>query len=112
MAKQGGSLISHRALSKRFAMEHAMNAASSIIRIAAALVLFGAPLAQAWAGEQAKTHHKVPAKRTDRCPNHRTVEGEIVDCHGWRLRDGDWDNSCFNLDYLPSQFACSSRGRR
>ena len=43
-----------------------------------------------------------------RCPLHRTAEGELVDCQGWRLRDSGWDNSCFDLDYLPSQFACSS----
>jgi hypothetical protein len=42
------------------------------------------------------------------CPIRRTAEGEIVDCQGWRLRPGGWDNSCFNLDYLPSQFACST----
>ena len=46
------------------------------------------------------------------CPIHRTAEGEIVDCQGWRLRPGGWDNSCFNLDYLPSQFACSTAGAR
>jgi hypothetical protein len=89
-----------------------MNTASRYIRIAAALVLFAAPVTQAWAEGRAKTHHKYPAKRADRCPTHRTVEGEIVDCHGWRLREGSWDNSCFNLDYLPSQFACSSRRGR
>ncbi len=45
-----------------------------------------------------------------RCLLHRTAEGELVDCQGWRLRGGTigWDNSCFNLDYLPSQFACGS----
>jgi hypothetical protein len=46
------------------------------------------------------------------CPLHRTAEGELVDCQGWRLRPGGWDNSCFNLDYLPSQFACSGAGVR
>lgn len=45
------------------------------------------------------------------CPLHETLGGEIVDCHGWRLRSNakGWDSSCFNLDYLPSQFACSAR---
>jgi hypothetical protein len=45
---------------------------------------------------------------------HRTAEGELVDCRGWRKRDTviGWDNSCFGLDYLPSMYACSARGRR
>jgi hypothetical protein len=48
------------------------------------------------------------------CPLHRTVDGEWVDCRGWRLRDNaiGWDSSCLNLDYLPSQYACSSGGGR
>jgi hypothetical protein len=48
------------------------------------------------------------------CPLHRTVDGEWADCRGWRLRDNaiGWDSSCLNLDYLPSQFACSSGGGR
>ena len=48
------------------------------------------------------------------CPLRRTVNGAIVDCHGWRLRSNPigWDNSCFNLDYLPSMYACSSKGGR
>jgi hypothetical protein len=48
------------------------------------------------------------------CPLRRTVNGDIVDCHGWRFRSNaiGWDNSCFNLDYLPSMYACSSRGGR
>jgi hypothetical protein len=45
------------------------------------------------------------------CPLHRAAGGAIVDCHGWRLRSTvrGWDNSCFNLDYLPSSVACTSR---
>jgi Ni/Co efflux regulator RcnB len=89
-----------------------MRTARRFVSFAAAFALIAAPLAQASAEGQAKTHHKRPTKQADRCPNHRTAEGEIVDCHGWRLRNGDWDNSCFNLDYLPSQFACSSRSHR
>ena len=46
------------------------------------------------------------------CPLRQTVNGDIVDCHGWRLRTNatGWDNTCLNLDYLPSMYACSSRG--
>ncbi len=59
-----------------------------------------------------KTHHQHFATRSVSCPVRRTAEGELVDCHGWRLRPGitGWDNTCFNLDYLPSQYACSSNG--
>jgi hypothetical protein len=89
-----------------------MRTAGRILSLAAAAALIAAPLAQASAEGRVKTHHKRTTKQAERCPTHRTAEGEIVDCHGWRLRDGDWDNTCFNLDYLPSQFACSSRSRR
>ena len=90
-----------------------MNTGSKIVSLAAAFALIVAPLSQASAEGRAKTHHRHSAKRADGCPTHRTAEGELVDCHGWRLRPGiGWDNSCFNLDYLPSQYACSSRGGR
>ena len=40
----------------------------------------------------------------------RSIDGDLVDRDGWRFRNGQWDNSCFNLLYLPSQFACSTNG--
>jgi hypothetical protein len=90
-----------------------MNTRSKAVCLAAAFALIAAPLPQASAGGRAKTHHRHPVKKADRCPTHRTAEGELVDCRGWRLRPGiGWDNTCFNLDYLPSQFACSSPGGR
>lgn len=61
---------------------------------------------------KSKTHRVRMVKSVSHCPVRRTVDGDLVDCQGWRLRSGGWDNSCFNLDYLPSQFACSSKGRR
>jgi hypothetical protein len=39
-----------------------------------------------------------------------TAEGELVDKNGWRLRDGGWDNTCLNIPWLPSQYACSAKG--
>jgi hypothetical protein len=30
-----------------------------------------------------------------------------IDRDGWRLRNGNWDNTCFNLPYLSSMSACS-----
>ncbi len=88
-----------------------MSTGNKLVSLAAAFALITAPLAQAAAEGQTKSHHRHSLGKTDRCPVHRTAEGELVDCQGWRLRSGGWDNSCFNLDYLPSQFACSSRGR-
>jgi hypothetical protein len=64
--------------------------------------------------EGVKRHHRHFARKPVSCPVHRNAEGELVDCQGWRKRDIviGWDNSCFNLDYLPSMYACSARGRR
>ena len=64
--------------------------------------------------EAAKRHHRHFARNAVSCPVHRNAQGELVDCQGWRKRDNviGWDNTCFSLDYLPSMYACSSRGRR
>ncbi len=77
----------------------------------AILDVSGALAAKAKAARRLYPRHY--ASMPYRCPLHRTAEGEWVDCHGWRLRDNaiGWDNTCFNLDYLPSQFACSAGGR-
>jgi len=72
--------------------------------------------AAANSAERTRAHYRAHPRQYVRipsgCPIRRTAEGEIVDCQGWRLRPGGWDNSCFDLDYLPSQFACSSGGGR
>jgi hypothetical protein len=39
-----------------------------------------------------------------------TWQGELVDKAGWRLREGGWDNTCFSMPWLPSQYACSAKG--
>ncbi len=55
----------------------------------------------------------VPKPITVGCPVHRAVDGTPVDCHGWRYRDNyGWDNTCFNLDYMPTMYACSAHGAR
>jgi len=37
--------------------------------------------------------------------------GSTIDSQGWRLWNGNWDNTCFRtLDYLPSMSACSGGG--
>jgi hypothetical protein len=58
-----------------------------------------------------KTHPRHIVQKPVGCPVRRVAGGDLADCHGWRLFNGTWHSSCFNLDYLPSQFACSSRGR-
>jgi hypothetical protein len=72
-------------------------------------------------GAMAKTnraHHRPQYReqmqRPAGCPVHQIADGSLVDCQGWRKWSGSigWDNSCLNLDYLPSAFACSSRGGR
>ena len=35
----------------------------------------------------------------------------LIDGQGWRLWNGNWDNTCFRtLDYLSSSSACSGGG--
>ena len=39
-------------------------------------------------------------------------DGDVIDRDGWRKRPSGWDNSCLNLDYLSSMYACGASGRR
>jgi hypothetical protein len=81
--------------------------------LASCIALVAAPVLSA--AEGTKSRHRHFARKPVSCPVHRNAEGDLVDCRGWRKRDiviGGWDNSCLNLDYLPSMYACSSRGRR
>jgi hypothetical protein len=42
---------------------------------------------------------------------HVNRSGDVIDSQGWRLSDGNWDNTCFRtLEYLPSMSACSGGG--
>ena len=70
------------------------------------------PLSADAENTRARAHHRHYEMKSGGCPVHRSAEGELVDCHGWRKRDGTigWDNTCFNLPYLSSQFACSTLG--
>jgi hypothetical protein len=53
-----------------------------------------------------KHHRHSVAKPYNPTPRQATEIG------GWRKRDNakGWDNTCFNLRYLSSQFACSTSG--
>ena len=85
----------------------------SRILTAAASLLAVLALSMVAAEAKTKTHHRYVAQDQNHCPLRRTVNGDIVDCNGWRLRSNatGWDNTCLNLDYLPSMYACSA-GRR
>jgi hypothetical protein len=76
------------------------------------LVMFVAP-AFVEAAAKSKTHYRHSLDKQQGCPVRQIADGSLVDCHGWRKWSGSigWDNTCLNLDYLPSEFACSSRRR-
>jgi hypothetical protein len=82
------------------------------VALAGCSALLAAPALSS--AEGVKGRHRHFARKSVSCPVHRNAEGELVDCHGWRKRANvtGWDNSCFGLDYLPSMYACSARGRR
>jgi hypothetical protein len=94
------------------AREEQMTISRKFQVLAACVALFAAP-ALGFA-EDTKNHRRHFVRKQASCPLHRNAEGELVDCRGWRKRDTaiGWDNSCFNLDYLPSMYACSAKGRR
>jgi hypothetical protein len=57
-------------------------------------------------------NHRAYATRRYAPSDRRLIGGDYVDSHGWRYRTGyGWDNTCLNLDYLPSQYACSNNRR-
>ncbi len=95
-----------------------MNIGRTLTIAAASVALLAASqLAPGAAEAKSKAHKGYAGQRYARggaayCPLRQTVNGDIVDCHGWRLRTNatGWDNTCFNLDYLPSMYACSPRG--
>jgi hypothetical protein len=97
-----------------------MNIGRILTLAVATVAMLAAPqLAQDTAEAKTKAHKGYAGQRYARegpfnCPLRQTVNGDIVDCRGWRLRSNaiGWDNSCLNLDYLPSMYACSSRGGR
>jgi hypothetical protein len=43
----------------------------------------------------------------------RVAGGALADRNGWRYRVGyGWDNSCFNIDYMLSRYACTAQGHQ
>jgi len=73
------------------------------------LAMLTAP-AFAEVGAKSKTHFwELFFNKQRNCPVRTIADGSLVNCYGWRKWSGSfgWDKTCLNLDYLPSQFACS-----
>ena len=81
----------------------------------AVVALFAANFSGTTSEANAKPRHRQYVhKRLGHLPNpnssglRRSADGDLIDRNGWRLRNGQWDNTCFNLPYLASQTACGS----
>jgi hypothetical protein len=88
---------------------------NKLMTMAVGLAMLAAPAfgAAVEAKAMAKAHHRHFIHGPLHAYVRRSPDGDPIDKSGWRLRDGVWDNSCFpNLDYLSSQFACSTGGNR
>lgn len=84
-------------------------------KLAALMIgVLAASMFRAEAETRTNAHHRHLLKMQHGCPVREIADGSLVDCHGWRKWSGSigWDNTCLNLDYLPSEFACSPKGRR
>jgi len=85
---------------------------SKLAALIACCAIFAAP-AYSYTRDLGPVHHqRQHVREAMRCPVHRNAAGNLVSCDGWRLRSSaiGWDNTCLNLGYLSSQFACSASG--
>jgi hypothetical protein len=83
-----------------------------LVFLALSLALVAGPLSSAPANAKhrhrhAPAHRQVAARYYE--PLRRSIDGVLVDRNGWR-QTGSWDNSCHDLLYLHSMFACSHHG--
>jgi hypothetical protein len=72
-----------------------------------ALPLFSAPALAKHTTRHAYPHRQVAARHYN--PQRRAADGVLVDRNGWR-QTASWDNSCHDLLYLHSMYACSGHG--
>jgi hypothetical protein len=85
---------------------------NKLVVLAAVLTPLAACLQPAFAGAKHKGYrgyyYQQPRATREYAPSlRRIVGGDYVDREGWRYRPGfGWDNSCFRLNYLASQYAC------
>ncbi len=91
-----------------------MNISGKFLIFIASCAILATPSNAGALERKTKSHHRHYTQVARGCPVHKNAYGELIDCRGWRLWSGSigWDNTCLNLDYLPGQFACSSRDRR
>jgi hypothetical protein len=89
-----------------------MSVNSKLAALVAVLTLLAVCLQPALAGAKHKVYrtyyYQQPLATREYAPYlRRIVGGDYVDREGWRYRPGfGWDNTCFRLDYLDSQYAC------
>jgi hypothetical protein len=91
-----------------------VNISNRLVTFPVTLAVLGALSFGAAAEAKPNKHHRHFANRPHYHRSLRvTAGGELTDSQGWRKRDNakGWDNTCFNLDYLSSMYACSA-GRR
>ena len=95
-----------------------MLASKKLVALAAALAVLAAPLPGAAA--QTRTYHRHYAYRHAYRPAYRPLAAGYWNYPGyygygygtgWRHRSNarGWDNTCLDLPWLPSEFACSAK---
>jgi hypothetical protein len=94
-----------------------MGIGNKLAALAAAFALLAAPMFVAKADAKVKRHHHRQLRHFVKKPTLHgyrvSPDGDLIDPQGWRKRSSGWDNTCMNLDYMPSLYACSSaNGRR
>ncbi len=93
-----------------------MRISNKIAAIAAGFAILATPIFVAEAKPKPTPKHKMHHRHFVKKPHLRGVryspDGDLIDRNGWRRRTGVWDNTCLNLDYLNSMYACSSSGRK
>ena len=88
-----------------------MTRVKKAVALFAALAVLATPLSMASA-VSLNINITAGTRRMGVAPSSRTSSEKLVDCHGWRNYNGFWDPSCFSMQYMPAQFACSGRGGR
>ncbi len=88
-----------------------MNTSIKWAALAAALVMIAVPIVDAEAQPQKSTQQRHAAFRPS--SRHAVEFLRCIDCYpgGWRYRSTarGWDNTCLNVPWLASAFACSAK---
>ncbi len=91
-----------------------MSTNGRLVALAAAFSMLVAPAFGAAAEREAQIHHRNYVDRQVYYPaptGYYAGYYGVPYTYGWRHRSNarGWDNTCFNLPWLPSEFACSAR---